>query len=140
VFADLDVAVFWRSAGDPAPYQPFGCRGHLVDSRVEERLIRLRGLGRPAQLADELQRGGEDLLGRRRRREVRERSDIAAHEGSLTPPIADQTPELLNFTATSPPARARCERRDRRERRPGSTRLGARASTMHPSLCALQRL
>ncbi len=57
--------------------------GHLVDGAVERRLVGLRRRGEAAQLADELDRRGADLLVGRRRVEVEEGADVSAHGSSL---------------------------------------------------------
>ena len=51
----------------------------LVDRAVERLLVGLRRLREAADLADVLQRGGADLVLGRRRLEVVERADVAAH-------------------------------------------------------------
>src|SRR5581483_3607749 len=53
-----------------------------VDRAVERFLVRVRGRGEAAQLAHELQGGCSDLLVCRRRVEVEQRFDVAAHSGS----------------------------------------------------------
>ena len=66
--------------------------GHVRDvgdRPLERSLVRLRGLLHPADLAHVLQRGGVDLVMRRRRLEVEERLDVPAHG---RPPRSRATP------------------------------------------------
>jgi hypothetical protein len=71
-------------ARDPSVDQPLGGGGHLVDRPLEELLVRLRRLVHPAQLPDELERRGADLVRGRRRREIGECSNVSAHADTLT--------------------------------------------------------
>lgn len=59
--------------------------GHALDGTLEGRGVGPRGPGRPAHLAHELDRGCTDLLVGRRRLEVEQRPDVAAHVGVLRP-------------------------------------------------------
>jgi hypothetical protein len=52
---------------------------HFIDCLAECRFIGTRGLGETAQLAHELQRRGADFVLGRRRLEIEQRADIAAH-------------------------------------------------------------
>src|SRR5262249_44271330 len=79
----LDLAIAGRSRRNQRIDQLARRPGDRLDGVVEGLFV---GLGRPveaAQLAHELQRRGVDLLVRRRRLEIVEVPDIAAHE---TPP------------------------------------------------------
>jgi hypothetical protein len=58
-----------------------GGRGDLVYGAIERCFVLLRRVRGPAQLADELERRGPDLVFRGRGLEVGERLDIAAHDG-----------------------------------------------------------
>src|SRR5580765_8362125 len=81
----LDLAVLRRRGGDPLVQQVLGDVGDLVDRAVEGLLVGGRRLGRAAHLADELQGGGGDLLRGRRRLEVVQGTDVAAHVAEPTP-------------------------------------------------------
>src|SRR5262245_284880 len=75
----LDIAIPRRRGGDQGVEQLLGHFGHPVDGAVENRLVGLGGARRSAQLADELQRRGADLLFGGRRLEVVQGLDVAAH-------------------------------------------------------------
>src|SRR5687767_5436394 len=64
--------------------QTLGGVGDFVDRLVEGGFIGLRRLRRPAQLANELQRGRADLVFGGGRLEVGERLDVPAHGGPLS--------------------------------------------------------
>src|SRR5574341_1516786 len=53
--------------------------GDLLNRQIERRLVRPRRLRGPAQLADELERRGVNLLMRRRRIEIGKGPDTATH-------------------------------------------------------------
>src|SRR6185436_755393 len=61
-FRGLDLAVAWRLFRFERLEQPLGNLRDLLDRARERRLVRLRGMCEPAQLADELQGRGTDLL------------------------------------------------------------------------------
>src|SRR5205814_51348 len=86
---------------------------HLLDRRVESRLI---GLGRrieAAELAYELQRGRADLLVGRRRLEIEQCLDVAAHVGASVTTL-DRAPRLaLKDRRHAGNARSRCASRAR---------------------------
>src|SRR5262245_872679 len=75
----LDLAVARRSPGDERVEEMTGGVRDLVDGAGEGDLVGPRGPGEAAQLADELERGGPDLVIRGRRREVVQRLDGATH-------------------------------------------------------------
>ena len=88
VFPNLHVAIPRRGARDPFLNQAPRCRGYLIHGVVEQLLVRLRRLVRPAHLPNELQSRGAYLPRCRRRREIREGPYVAAH--------ADQTTSSTN--------------------------------------------
>src|SRR6202011_3596819 len=53
--------------------------GDLVDRLIKRRLVDLRRMREAAELTHELQRGGADFLLGRRRLEIEQRADVAAH-------------------------------------------------------------
>src|SRR5579872_2245810 len=59
--------------------EPAGGAGDLINRAVECRLVGARGVGVSAQLAHELLRRCADLFFRRRRLEIKQRADVAAH-------------------------------------------------------------
>ena len=59
--------------------QPARRIGDLFDRRLEGRRVGARGMGEAAELAHELARGGADLVLARRRIEIEQGSDAAAH-------------------------------------------------------------
>jgi hypothetical protein len=71
----------------------------LVDGAREGLEIRLRRLYRAAHLANELQRGGADLLFGRGRFEVVKDADVAAHGDGL---LVDQDGSCTHSTGTPP--------------------------------------
>src|SRR5215813_3348033 len=79
----LDVAVAWRTGRGERSQQPPSGIGDIIDRLVERCLVRLRRGREPAQLSDELQRGGADLLLGRGRLEIEQSADIAAHRTLL---------------------------------------------------------
>src|SRR6185436_5515597 len=79
----LDRAVARRRRRDQLVDQLTRRFGHGVDGAVEGLLVGLRRAVEAAELAHELQRRGANLLVGRRRLEVVEVADVAAHE---TPP------------------------------------------------------
>src|SRR5262245_32839625 len=78
----LDLAMARRGAGDERVEEPVRHRRDLVDGAAEGRRVGLRRSREPAQLADELERGGADLLVRGRWREVVQRLDASTHDGA----------------------------------------------------------
>src|SRR5437773_11152300 len=68
-------AVLWRRVNLERHDETGGGRGHLVDGAIERLLIVARGFGGAAQLADELERRGSDLVGGGGRLEVGEGLD-----------------------------------------------------------------
>src|SRR5579872_1909334 len=76
---------------------------HFVDRTIECRLVGAGRLGKAAELAHELQRRGADLFFGRRRLEIEQRSDTAAHD-------ALSTYELDAATGSWPAAAAGCRR------------------------------
>src|SRR5271165_7067928 len=66
--------------GQEAP----GCFRNLLDRAVECRFIGLRRLVETGELSHELQRGGVDLILGRRRLEIEQRLDVAAHYSSCS--------------------------------------------------------
>src|SRR5947208_16748434 len=83
VFPNLDVAIPRRGARDPSLNQAPRGRGYLIHGVVEQLLVRLRRLVRPAHLPNELQSRGAYLPRCRRRREIREGPNVAAHADRL---------------------------------------------------------
>ena len=79
----LDLAVLRRRRRHQVVEQVLGDVGDLLHRGVEHRLVGLRRLGRPGDLADVLQRGGRHLVTRRGRLEVVQRADVAAHAPSV---------------------------------------------------------
>src|SRR5262249_27873393 len=78
-FRRLGFAIARRACRRERIEQPSGGGGLFVDRTVERRLVRLRGAGEPAQLADELQRRGADFILARGRLEIEQRADVSAH-------------------------------------------------------------
>ena len=95
---------------------------------VEGLLVGGRRLGRAADLAHELQRGVVDLVRGRRRLEVVQRADVAAHGVEPTPdaPGSQRAGTAPSRRPPAPPGRRRaapCGRRRRRcRRRPATSR------------------
>src|SRR4029453_1250719 len=79
----LDLAVLERRVRDELVEQASGDPGDVVDGALEGLGVRLRRLRGPADLADVLKRRRSDLVLSRRRLEVVERSDVAAHAPRL---------------------------------------------------------
>src|SRR5262249_51599630 len=75
----LELAVARRRVGDQRGQQPGAFSGDGVDGAVEGRLVGLRGPRKAADLADELQRGGADLVGGGRRIKVEQIVNASAH-------------------------------------------------------------
>ena len=75
----LDLAVARRLLGGQRRHQAARGIGDLVDRRLEGRWIGARRMGEAAELAHELTRGGADFLLVRRRIEIEQGSDAAAH-------------------------------------------------------------
>src|SRR3712207_76773 len=92
----LDLPVLRRSARDELVEKRRRRGGDRVDRALEGRLVRARGLGEAADLADVLERGRADLLVRRRRIEVVERVDASAHAESLR----QSKTRMKTFTST----------------------------------------
>src|SRR5436190_9304413 len=78
-FARLLLAVARRRCGRERAEEPGGGLGHVVHRPIERRLVGPRRTGGPAQLPDELQGRGPDLLLGGRRVEVGEGPDVPAH-------------------------------------------------------------
>src|SRR5262249_53376898 len=78
----LDLPVTRRGVGFERNEKFAGRRHDLFHRMVEGRLVLLRGVIEAAELAHELQRRGMDLVRRRRRLEMEQGLDIAAHGGS----------------------------------------------------------
>src|SRR3954452_5515417 len=76
----LFVAVLRRGVRHQGVQQVLGCMSHLVDGAVEGRLVRLRRLVGPADLADVLECRGVDLVTGRGGLEVVKCSDVSAHD------------------------------------------------------------
>src|SRR5581483_10392859 len=79
----LALAVARGRGGHERAEQPSGGAGDLLDRPPERGGVRRRRLLHPAELADVLDGGGVDLLGRRGRLEVVERPDVPAHAPSV---------------------------------------------------------
>src|SRR5436190_14145122 len=75
----LDRAVARRRRRDQRVDQLSRCFGHCIDGAVEGLLVGLRRAVEATELAHELQRRSANLLVRRRRLEVVEVTDVAAH-------------------------------------------------------------
>src|SRR6185437_1553541 len=75
----LDLAVARRRVGLQRGQQSPGAVGHFRDRAVERFGIGLRRRVETGKLAHELQRGGVDLGMGRRRLEIEQRLDVAAH-------------------------------------------------------------
>src|SRR5882672_861729 len=71
--------IAWRCAGRERLDQPMGGGCDLVNRLVERRFICARRPIAAAQLPNELQRRGADLVGGSRRRKIGEGLDISAH-------------------------------------------------------------
>lgn len=56
----------------------------FIDRAIERSFIRLRRLGEPAKLSDELQRRRPNLIIRRRWRKIMQGLDVSTHEKPLT--------------------------------------------------------
>src|SRR5688500_17732706 len=79
----FDFAVARRSVGDKGVKQVLGGVGYLVYGAIKGFFVRLRRLGKAAQLPNELKRRRADLFIGRGRRKVMQGSDVSAHEGFL---------------------------------------------------------
>src|SRR4051794_14189850 len=75
----LFLAVLRRRGRLQRTEQPVRDASDLIDSRIERGLVRPRRLVEAADLPDELQRRGEDLLLRHRGLKVKQRPDVSAH-------------------------------------------------------------
>src|SRR3954454_24815315 len=75
----LMLAVAWRAHRLKRVEQAVGGSRNLLDRTIEGGLVALRGMGKAAELTHELQRRGAHLVLRRRRLEVEQRPDVAAH-------------------------------------------------------------
>src|SRR5438552_16062607 len=78
-FLRLDVTVARRRMGMQRGEQPPRGLRHFLDGEVERRGVRGRRLVEAGKLAYELQCGGADFVLRRRRLEIEQRLDVAAH-------------------------------------------------------------
>src|SRR5680860_423257 len=83
----FDLAVLGRRGRHQVLQQVGGHVGHLVHRAVEGLGVGLRRLGGAAYLAHVLQRCGADLLVVGGGLEVVERSDVSAHEDSVSPSL-----------------------------------------------------
>src|SRR5437870_74831 len=83
---------------------PRGSRD-VVHGAIEGRLIRLRWLGEPADLPDELERGGTDFFVRRGGREVEQRPDVPAHR--VIPRVVESRPTRVRAYAPARRSRRR---------------------------------
>src|SRR5262249_37150083 len=78
-----DLTILGR-AGRFQRLEQTACRfRYFIDGAPEGRLVGARGVGESAQLAHELQCRGADLFFCRRRLEVEQRANIAAHRSLL---------------------------------------------------------
>jgi hypothetical protein len=75
----LKLAIAPRRRRDELAEELFRGQGHSFDSPFECCRVRLRGLLHTADLPNVLQRGGLNLVGRRRRLEVMQDANVAAH-------------------------------------------------------------
>src|SRR3954469_833962 len=82
----LDLPVLRRRGGHQRVQQAGRHRGHLLDGAVERLGVGPRGLRRPADLADVLQRRGVHLVEGGGRLEVAQRTDVPAHTRSVGGP------------------------------------------------------
>ena len=80
----LLLTVARRGVGHQRREQACRSRRDLVDGAIEGSLVGPRRTGRAAQLAHELERRRADLVPGRRRLEVRERPDVAAHGHTMS--------------------------------------------------------
>src|SRR5262245_36658108 len=78
-FRGLGFAIARRACRRERIEQPARGVGDFLDRKVECRLVRLRGAGEPAQLADELERRGADFILARGRLEIEQRADVSTH-------------------------------------------------------------
>src|SRR5262249_40317829 len=78
-----DLSVAWRGGGHEAREQLLRRLRHLLDSGLEDCLVRVRGLRVAAHLAPVPDPGRPALPRSGRRLEVVERSDVAAHAARL---------------------------------------------------------
>src|SRR3974377_684107 len=75
----LHLAVARRRMGVQGGKEPACGVRHLSDRAIESHLVRLRWPVEAGELSDKLQRGGLDLVLARRRFEIEQRLDVAAH-------------------------------------------------------------
>jgi hypothetical protein len=73
------LAIFWRRVGFERLEKASRDGCDFIDRSEERSFIRFRRFAEAADLSDELQRGGSNLLGIDRRIEVEESFDIPAH-------------------------------------------------------------
>src|SRR5262245_27906620 len=78
----LHLAVAWLGVGHQRPDQRTRRGGDLLDRVIEHDLVGLRGTGKAAQLADELQRRRAYLLVGGGRLEIEQGLDASAHGAS----------------------------------------------------------
>jgi hypothetical protein len=78
-FNRFNVAISRRSIRDQGMEQFVRSRRNLIDCPIESLFVCFGRLGKPAQLADELERRCADFVLSGRRREVMKRSDVSAH-------------------------------------------------------------
>src|SRR6478672_12149668 len=91
-FARLLLPILRRRARLEGPDEPPRGHRHLLDGRLEGGLVGAGRLRRSAELANELQRRRADLVLRRRRIEVRQRPDVAAHAALSRETVAALAP------------------------------------------------
>src|SRR6185436_16515331 len=125
----LDVAVAWRRARDEVSEEMLRGVRHVVDRALEGGFVRFRRTREAGDLSHELQRGGMDLLVRRRRLEVVQRFDVPTHDELLMDPMAT--------IVARPPPRRRASRRARsvRSRTPWSAGFRGRGSNRPCARC-----
>src|SRR5437764_1429536 len=99
--AGLLLAVAGRRRGRERAEEPGGGLGHVVHRPIERRLVGPRRTGGPAQLPDELQGGGPDLLLGGRRVEVGEGPDVPAHARAAADEVV--APHAVQHVAASQP-------------------------------------
>jgi hypothetical protein len=90
-FFRLDLAVAAWTRHPEIANEPTRCERHFVDGAIEDFFVRARRPARAAQLADELNCRGADLLIRGRRLEVRECLDASAHTGRGSVQLSDRS-------------------------------------------------